>query len=212
MGQIVLDFGSGNTCQNDKRIVKHMIDALKAVDTGKHEIIIKWQLFKEAGQNIPLRHDVFDYAYYYAVTKEYKTTSSVFDRESLDFLLQYPIPFVKIANRRDLDWLISWVPRRIPVYVSGDNANIVPFEDTGDEYTKSIKYMACISKYPAGIQDYENTNWNLKTVGVSDHTVGLNLFKKYQPGIWEKHYKLLGSTGLDAGEFAITPEELREIL
>ncbi len=43
MSQIILDFGSGNTCHNDWTYAKRMIDELKAVDTGKHEIIIKWR-------------------------------------------------------------------------------------------------------------------------------------------------------------------------
>ncbi|MFA5715059.1 MAG: hypothetical protein WC998_04935, partial [Candidatus Paceibacterota bacterium] len=105
MSQIILDFGSGNTHKNNWDYLKRMIDELKAVDTGKHEIIIKHQLFKAAGDNLPLDPWVFDAAYDYAKKLGYKTTSSVFDLESLKFLLNYDIPFVKIANRRDLDWL-----------------------------------------------------------------------------------------------------------
>jgi hypothetical protein len=63
---------------------------------------------------------VFEYAYYYARDKGYKTTASVFDEFSLYCLLKYNIPFVKIANRPDLYWLAGEVPRKIPVYMSGD--------------------------------------------------------------------------------------------
>jgi hypothetical protein len=46
---IILDFGSGNTCRNDKGIVKDMIQSL-----GQREgIIIKWQLFQHLPPNIP---------------------------------------------------------------------------------------------------------------------------------------------------------------
>lgn len=219
MSQIILDFGSGNTHKNNWGYLKRMFDELKAIDTGKHEVIIKHQLFEKAGDNIPLDHLLFDAAFDYAKALGYKTTASVFDLNSLRFLLDYDIPFIKIANRRDLDWLIGEVPRKIPVYVSYGTF------DEYDEYNRrkreGITTLACISKYPAEAQDYidmfglinikcEHILSNLRNV--SDHTIGLDLFKKYQPRIWEKHYKLSDSIGLDAGPFAITPEELKEIL
>ncbi|MDD5356257.1 MAG: hypothetical protein PHY56_06965, partial [Candidatus Omnitrophica bacterium] len=90
----------------------------------------------------------------------------------------------------------------------------------------NIIALLCISEYPAKIEQYEKafnkqhiSKLSIDLIGklnahcsVSDHIVGLNLYKKYQPQIWEKHFKLPKSTGLDAGPFAITPEELREIL
>jgi len=214
--QIILDFGSGNTCNNDKKYIKRMIDELKKVDTGKHEVVIKWQLFKEAGDNIPLTHDCFDYAYDYAKKLGYKTTASVFDVNSLKFLLQYVIPFVKISCRKELYHLIDLIPRGIPVYVSYDNRGYLPAHG---QYTK----LPCISLYPASIDSYNAAYRRLNTLTafgsenrypgtVSDHTVGLELVKTYKPKIWEKHYKLPDSTGLDAGSWAITPKELKEIL
>ena len=47
---------------------------------------------------------------------------------------------------------------------------------------------------------------------ISDHTTDFQLYNKYKPKIYECHYKLEDSTGLDAGEFARTPEQLAEIL
>jgi sialic acid synthase SpsE len=207
----------GNTSKNDKTIVKQMIDAIKAIDTGKHEIILKAQLFLDDGINIPLDHDVFDYMYHYGREQGYKVTSSVADLESLKFLLQYDIPFVKIPNDRKLDYLIGYIPRDIPVYVSCNDhfmmTNIFCWEW---KYIDNITPLACISNYPATIAEYEHEEdfyWNLtRKCPVSDHTIGLDLFKKYQPQIWEKHYKLPDSQGLDSGSFAILPEELREIL
>jgi len=206
MSQIILDAGSGNTCQNNPDIIRRMIDELAAVDTHKHEIVIKWQLFKKAGNNVMLEPARFDFAYDYAKCCGYKTTASVFDIWSLEFLLRFDIPFVKIANNRSLDWLLGEIPRKIPVYVSVDTIRNAPYISNG-------KYLYCISKYPATIKDYEDADIDmLNRLPISDHTIGLDLFKKYQPRIWEKHYKLSDSTGLDAGPFAITPEELREIL
>ncbi len=211
MTQIIFDFGSGNTCRNDKKIVKKMLDELKKVDTGKHEIIIKWQLFKEAGKNIPLEHDIFKYAYDYAKKLGYQTTSSVFDKESLDFLLQFDIPFVKIANNRNLDYLIGEIPRKVPVYVSYgeiDDIKVMQYKD-------NVKKMLCVSEYPAEIEDYEQfeLGYYIKNdYGLSDHTTDFYLFNEYQPSFIEWHYKLADSTGLDAGEFAKTPNQLKEVL
>lgn len=182
-----------------------MLDELKAVDTGKHEIVIKHQLFTEAGDNIPLDHEIFRKAYCYAKDLGYKTTSSVFDFYSLQYLLNFDIPFVKIANNRSLDWLISEVPRNILIYKSvGD------WEELLKSDADNI-ILFCVSKYPSSIEDYSEYiphRYN----GISDHTTNWDLFNKYNPEIYECHYKLPDSTGLDAGEFARTPEMLREIL
>ena len=203
---IILDFGSGNTCKNNRHIIKRMIDELAAVDTGKHEVVIKWQLFKDAPPNIPLQLDVFDYAYNYAKGKGYQTTASVFDMDSLQFLLTYDIPFVKLANRPDLYWLAGEVPRKIPVYTS------VHWGGVATE-TDKHKTLCCISKYPAEHLDYATDFTPIAlSRGISDHTTDFTLYHKYKPEIYECHYKLADSTGPDAGLFARTPEQLREVL
>jgi sialic acid synthase SpsE len=210
MTQIILDAGSGNTCQNNPDIIRRMIDELAAIDTHKHEVIIKWQLFKKAGNNVMLEPARFDFAYEYAKEKGYKTTASVFDIWSLEFLLRFDIPFVKIANNRSLDWLIGEVPRKVPVYVSAGGT-----EEMEDFVYSNVSALACVSEYPAKIEDYEDRFVFLRDLFggyISDHIIGLHLFNKFKPLIWEKHYKLPDSTGLDAGPFAITPEELKEIL
>jgi sialic acid synthase SpsE len=219
MSEIILDFGSGNTCRNDLSIAIQMIDELNSIDTEKHDVIIKWQLFKQAGDNIPLQQDVFDFAYHYAKKYGYETTASVFDQESLDFLLKYDVPMIKIANRRDLDWLIGEIPRKIKIYISDTNDF-----NYCDLDSNNITKFCCVSKYPATIEDYEE-EWainfeisvnmysrNKLKKAVSDHTSNLELWNKYQPEIIEWHYKLENSTGLDAGSFARTPQQLAEVL
>ena len=213
MSLIILDAGSGNTCKNDIKYVERMIDELKAVDTGKHEIVIKWQLFKSAEPNIPLNPVIFDQAYVYAREHGYKTTASVFDLGALRFLMRYDIPFVKIANRPDLYWLAGEVPRKVPVYISVGGMDVFPddfcyfFLDWADEE------LACVSEYPATSEKYKeafNRSW--LSEAVSDHTTDFELWHKYQPTTIEWHYKLADSTGLDAGDFARTPAQLAEVL
>ena len=201
--RIILDI-SANTTKNDDDYVKIMLDELKKVDTGKHEIIIKGQLFQEAGKNIVMTHEHFDFMYQYSHKLGYDCTASVFDKESLAFLLKYEIPFVKIANNPDLYWLIDEIPRGIRVIFSSH------VNDANNYYgycSPTITKIVSIPEYPAKVDQYTTyTKW------VSDHTEGLALFKLHEPSLWEKHYKLKDSTGLDAGTWAITPEELREIL
>lgn len=216
MSQIILDFGSGNTCKNDKAYITKMYDKLKRVDTGKHEVIVKWQLFEKAGDNIPLLPDVFDFAYQYGTSLGYKVTSSVFDKNSLDFLLEYDVPFIKIANNRNLDWLIGEMPRKIPVCISIGkhddrikcfNDNIVAFPLDGDNP------LYCVSSYPAKHEDYvKSFSQNQLRRGISDHTTDFSLYKKFEPELVEWHYGLSDSTGLDAGPFMRTPEMLKEVL
>ena len=218
--QIILDMSSGNTCKNDKNIVKKMIDAINAIDTDKHEIIFKWQLSLDDGINVPLDHDVFDCAYWYAASSGYRTTSSVADLESLKFLLQYDVSFVKIPNDRSLDWLIGEVPRKIPVYVSCNDSYMMTNIWCNEwEYKDNITPLACISKYPATIeeyvQEYQADNfcgYLARKCPISDHTTDFTLWHKYQPQIIEWHFKLESSTGLDSGPFARTPSQLAEIL
>ena len=219
MSQIILDI-SANNHKNNWEYLKKMLDELRCVEmsvnSDKHKIIIKHQLFKESIKNISLNHEIFKKAYQYAGWLGYKTTSSVFDLDSLKFLLKFDVPFVKIANNRSLDWLIGEIPRKIPVYVSVSNTNegysLIDNYQTGGIREFDIG-LYCVSKYPATLEEYERrfTKGSIKH-GISDHTCGLELYKKYEPRIWEKHLKLPDSTGLDAGEFAITPEELAEIL
>lgn len=206
MSVIILDFGSGNTCKNSEMYIKKMYDQLKEIDHGRYEIIVKWQLFKQAGENIPLNLEVFDFAYQYGTRIGYKVTASIFDLDSLKRLLTYKIPFVKIANNRKLDYLIKHIPDDLMVYISSNLPVIVP-----DRKKNTYKQLWCISKYPAVMSDYDK--FQLKQgCCISDHCIGPGLFHKYNPFIIEWHYKLENSSGLDAGDFAKTPEELSKLL
>lgn len=211
---IILDFGSGNTNDNNWAYTKKMIDSLKKVDTGKHNIIIKWQLFKEAGNNVPLDWVLFKKAYQYAEKLGYKTTSSVFDKNSLTYLLGFDIPFVKIANNRNLDELIGEIPRKMPVYVSYGSLQDMKQHEYKD---KNIKFMLCVSEYPATIEAYEKefdlAYYASCGFGISDHTTDFKLYNKYCPDIVEWHVVLEHSEdNLDGGLFARTPESLKVIL
>jgi len=208
MKTIILDFGSGNTCKNKKDYAKKMLDIFRKVDSGKYKIIIKWQLFQKAGDNIPLQKNIFKYAHQYANSLGYECTSSVFDISSLTYLLEFNIPFVKIATNPKYDSLMKCVPKGMWIYKSILHG--LGYKNSAQR----ILYMNCIPKYPAEKKDYiDILEYNKgRPYYISDHTDNFDIFKKYNPEIYECHFKLKDSTGLDAGSFARTPKQLREIL
>jgi hypothetical protein len=230
---IILDFGSGNTCQNNEREAKAMIDALAEVDP-KRKAVIKWQLWDKdnrQGDNITLDWLLFHAMAIYAYERYgYKTTASVFDVASVDFLqtipLPYEIPFIKIACNKELYYLEQEVKRKTKVLISRDKEDYNPFYGLD---------LFCVKKYPAKISDYEwyvneinmvrNYNSYIHGYRVSDHTTDLQLYKhlttladKVVKGLSESmtiemHYALKGQRGLDVESGVCkTPEMLKEIL
>lgn len=199
----ILDCGSGNTCKNSIEYACRMVKEIAEIGSSQH-IVIKWQLFKRAGNNAPLSLEVFERAYHYAQIMGLRTTASVFDKDSLDYLLTFNVPFIKLANTPESRILAAEIPEDRQVIISSDN----PALKDGSNF----RVMYCISEYPAKAQDYIGRFGDKLKEGLSDHTTDFELFKKYKPNIYECHVKLDDSTGLDAGKFARTPKQLKEIL
>jgi sialic acid synthase SpsE len=117
------------------------------------------------------------------------------------------VPFVKIANRTDLRPLARNVTD-LPIWVSYQSSNKIKGGRS------LVKPLCCVSNYPAPIEAYESrfTSYHL-TRGISDHTVGWELYHKYQPERYECHFVLEhDSRNPDAGPFARTPEDLEEVV
>lgn len=203
---IIIDMGSGNTCRNDWDYVKKMIESLAMTDTHSHEVIIKWQLFLSAGKNIPLSQEIFAKAVVFAWGHGYRTSASVFDGPSLQFLLRatehFDLPFVKLANNPKVYYLANMVPDGIRVIKS-----------VGSKEEFGLDTMCCVSDYPANIKQYKSAfSRKMLSAGISDHTTDWTLYNEYKPEIYEVHFRLEDSSGLDAGPFARTPSQLKEIL
>jgi sialic acid synthase SpsE len=200
VARIIFDMGSGATCHNDKAEIEKMICAIADADLGKHEIVLKWQLFKSAPPNTPLTHESFEHAYNFAFSKCLKTTASVFDADSMRFLMGFDVPFVKIACRPELYALAELTSK--PVYISTAQTGMRLLGKTAIQ-------LACVPKYPATIDDYEKEFTKAELLYISDHTVGWRLYNKYRPQIIEKHFVHVREPGNpDAGPFAVTPKEL----
>jgi sialic acid synthase SpsE len=213
---IILDFGSGDTCQNDLSQIEAMIDAIPLRD----DIVIKWQLFENEKigpyQVQRLQHQNFDAAYGIAKQRGIKTTASVFDKSSLDFLLNnFYVPFVKIACqtekygfRKRTYELIDSIPRGMPVVVSCED--IRRFELWS--VMSNSKALCCIPEYPAKIIDYaECFSSDCLRLGISDHTIGLYLYHRFNPLVYEKHFCLSWQTSLDK-EWSVDEETVKELL
>jgi len=222
MIEIVLDV-SANTFKNDVNYFKRMVDEIKKIDSKEYKITFKTQLFeptsKAAEVNECLLHDTFIEMHRYCNQSGYQLTSSVFDLYSLKFLLEFNIPFVKIACRPETYFLLGFIPRKIHVYISTDcRKNCSDFPYYGNEHL-----LECIPEYPASEEDYlkhsfQKGRWELN---ISDHTPGMYLFKKFvdykkmEEGtyIFEMHYVLeRDAKNPDAGLFAKTIDELRGML
>jgi sialic acid synthase SpsE len=187
-----------------------MIDAVAEIDSHKHEVIFKWQLEEvDPPGQLKLDHNLFAAAYYYAKSLGYQTTSSVFDKASLMFLLTFDIPFVKIACRPDLYWLIGKVPPE--VWVVASFMDPLPIW-CSRPFSAGITWLKCIPKYPATLQDYKDCM--PAKFHFSDHAPGLELWEYCRgPDIWEKHFVLeREDSNPDSGVFALTPDQLKEVI
>jgi len=204
---VILDLGSGNTSKNEWEYIEKMILTVISIDTKKHDVVLKWQLFEKSGVNIPLQRELFGKAFRYAWDRGYDTTASVFDMPSLNFLLrfhdQYGLPFVKIANQKKSIEMLDMIPDGIRIIRS-----------VGDPDLFRGDCMACVSKYPAKKQEYEKIfKEEQLRMGISDHTINWDLYNKYQPEIFEKHFVLKHDReNLDGGLFSATVEQWKEIL
>ena len=208
---LILEMQDGMMCNNDKSTVKMMIDKAIENKPDNMDMVFKWQLYtkiKTIVEVIPLDREIFDYAYNYARFQGFKTTASVFDKESFEFLVYYRIPFIKIACqtdlydfRKDIHSIMNYDKQREYIYsLEKDWINYIDINHEGK--------ICCIPKYPSAVKEYEDTftEEHLKK-GISDHTIGLELYNKYKPEIYEKHYYVDGLESWDK-EWAIKPEEL----
>jgi sialic acid synthase SpsE len=196
---IILDCGSGNGKGNDIEYQKELIDSIQAKD-----VIIKYQLFLDAPPNKSLKREVFKRAYNYAKKKGIQVTASVFDEDSLLFLQDFEVPFIKIACRQECYKLARLI--KTPMIIS-----YPAIAEMGKR--KLITPLCCVSRYPAMPVQYEkNFTPYWLSQGISDHTEGFDLYHKYQPEVYEFHYVLeRDKKNPDAGKFAKVPKDLEEL-
>jgi len=202
--KIIIDI-SANTHLNSQERIDTIISRIAELDGGTKDVVIKGQLFDdEIPPNVRCTHNSHTHMDAICRVLGYKCTASVFDVQSLQFLLSFKdLPFVKIACRPELYHLAGFVPRNIDVYISRVTLSCRPAE--------GVVEMQCSPKYPAKGQDYLGTFAD----AVSDHSNGLDVFKMRSWSAYECHYvpdSIRSPSNPDAGTFAKTDDELKEIL
>lgn len=100
----------------------------------------------------------FDYIKNYCDQKPIDWTASVWDIDSLNFLLQYDIPFIKIpsAHLTNDDLLIESAKTGIPIIASTGMSTLEEVDTAVnilDKYAKSYAIMHTNSSYPSKIED-----------------------------------------------------------
>ena len=74
--------------------------------------------------------------------------------------------------------------------------------------------MYCVAEYPANPNEYESKFWGNLSYSISDHTEGLELYKKHEPLYYENHFVLKHGESDDpfGDSFCATESEIEEIL
>jgi len=224
---------SANTHKNEPILVEEIICSLKHELTKCQKkyktipkIVIKSQNFLKAGENVPIKPHIWEFIYKLARCNEFECAASVFDIPSLRMVERKSTPFIKIANQPELRQLINWSDHTT-FHVSFSHIDCSNFCSQQRKRGKKVIPFFCVSQYPAKYEHYLDESKNIMlcrtgthpSFSVSDHTEDERLLdavvKKRKkslnidwPVLWERHLIYEGASGLDAGPWAITPNDL----
>ena len=113
--------------------------------------------------------------------------ASVFSETDLQYYMNYDTPIIKIACRKPLYKLLDMIPIDKLVYLSIADPN--DRHEVRKKWPRHrIIFMHCIAEYPANPNVYESVFWGNLSYSISDHTKGLELYKKHEPIYYEKHF------------------------
>jgi N-acetylneuraminate synthase len=126
----------------------------------------------------------YDYIDSYCKEKPIDWTASVWDLPSLEFLLQYDIPFIKIPSAKMTDWELleeSCKTGKIVILSTGMSTmtEIDEAVKRASKYTKKLILLHTNSAYPSPMEDINLSVINTfqafygKIVGYSGHEFGL---------------------------------------
>lgn len=204
---LIADIGS---CHMGKlTYAKEAIDI--AIDSGVD--VLKFQLFPDTHQftstgNIPLDIDIFQKAYEYAEGKNFKITASVFSQEALNTILEYDVPFVKLAySQRKQGW---WIKQ---IATAGKKLMVSCDFLEAPEHRDSFRLM-CISSYPV-LYKVSFDHMFPWFDGFSSHCLGIEQDKnavRWGAKIIEKHMTLDHSdVNCPDNLFALKPKQMGEL-
>jgi len=213
----------GQNHNGDMKLAKELIH--KAKECGAD--IAKFQLF-DADKLFSPNFEWYDYVKTTELTKErtkilkdecdkvgIEFSTSVFDKERVDWLEEIGVNRYKIASRsiynKQLIDYISKTGKDMIVSLGMWKEDEFPEIDT----TGNVSFLYCVSKYPTMIKDLDLDNTNFtKYDGFSDHTIGLESSKKaisLGANIIEKHFTLDKNMYGPDHKGSMVPSELREL-
>lgn len=212
---IIFDVGSASLSNNDKFYYDRLVDMLCDLFPIRYwkRVVLKAQLFVDRLWGVLLDRRVFEYFKSIAQKEGFQVTASVFDQESLEYLIEDKnIPFVKIAAIKELYPLIAKVPRKTAVVVSVTDS----FEWSRlQEAFPDTVLMACVRQYPSLVKQYEGMfQREVLREGISDHSIrdaSFALFDTYNPRVYERHIALNETRKDKDRMYASYEEDIKEL-
>jgi len=181
-----------------------------------------FDLYKKAQTPFSWHHDAFRLA----KKNKIKLFSTPFSIRSFRFLKQFKPPFYKIASFEitDLNLIENIAKEYVPIVLSTGLAKIYEIKkavNTIKKYHSEIILLYCVSGYPTPSNEIDFNNFeylrketNVKYIGFSDHTKGINVTLKalkYNICLIEKHFIADKKLKSPDSAFSIDPSELRNL-
>ena len=193
------------------------------IEKGSNKNESFYELSKRLELSFEEQKELSNYSKYKGIT----FASSHFDEESLEFLVELGVPFLKVASGELTNYPLLKMAAKtgLPIFISTGMASLDEIDDVY-QYLKGqgaeqLYIMHCVSVYPA---DYEMMNIRFidtlfekfKTpIGFSDHTLGISVptgARARGVKFFEKHYTISTSDFGPDHSASLNPEELSQMV
>jgi N,N'-diacetyllegionaminate synthase len=187
----------------------------------------KNETFYQLSKRLELSFDEQRELSVYSQSQGITFASSHFDEESLEFLVELGVPFLKVASGELTNYPLLKMAAKtgLPIFISTGMASLDEIDDVYQylkgQGAKQLYIMHCVSVYPA---DYEMMNVKFidtlfdkyKTpIGFSDHTLGISVpigVRARGVKFFEKHYTISTSDFGPDHSASLNPEELKQMV
>jgi sialic acid synthase SpsE len=187
-----------------------------------NKLISQYELLKEYELDFSEFEELFDYA----KKQDIELFFSVFDEESLDFVVDLGVNLIKISSGEvtNIPFIEKISQKRLPIIISTGACTLDELTqavNTIKKYTQDIILLHCVTNYPT-----KASSVNLKMieslkrlfnlpVGFSDHTSGIEIAQAARvlgAQLIEKHFILDKRQNTPDKQVSITPKELKRLV
>jgi N,N'-diacetyllegionaminate synthase len=187
----------------------------------------KGESFYQLSKRLELSFDEQRELSVYSESQGIQFASSHFDEESLAFLVELGVPFLKVASGELTNYPLLKLAAQtgLPIFISTGMASLEEIDDAylylKGQGAKELYIMHCVSVYPA---DYEMMNVKFidtlfekyqTPIGFSDHTLGISVptgVRARGVKFFEKHYTLSTADFGPDHAASLNPEELAQMV